>query len=170
MISFAPEGSMLETHHPGGNPGANLKSFSHRCHPILVAFVWELTKETIDLPLGCLQGGIQGHPVRLWATPKGPQHRVSVYGLVFSIECARLRHSGSLFASCRCCLPWNLCSLAGRCKATWKKEFKLPRREAGPPNPHDATRTLSLSLQLDVARGHGEAVLRVLFVLGENCG
>jgi hypothetical protein len=24
---------------------------------ILVAFVWELTKETIDLPLGCLQGG-----------------------------------------------------------------------------------------------------------------
>ena len=27
----------------------------HRCHPILVAFVWEFTKETIDLPLGCLQ-------------------------------------------------------------------------------------------------------------------
>jgi len=25
--------------HPGGNPGANLKSISHRCHPILVAFV-----------------------------------------------------------------------------------------------------------------------------------
>jgi hypothetical protein len=22
-----------------------------------MAFVWELTKETIDLPLGCLQGG-----------------------------------------------------------------------------------------------------------------
>ena len=43
--------------HPGGNPGANLKSTSHRCHPILVAFVWELTEETIDLPLGCLQGG-----------------------------------------------------------------------------------------------------------------
>ena len=39
------------------NPGANLKSISHRCHPILVAFVWELTKETIDLPRGCLQGG-----------------------------------------------------------------------------------------------------------------
>jgi len=31
-------------HHPGGNPGANLKSISLRCHPILVAFVWELTK------------------------------------------------------------------------------------------------------------------------------
>jgi len=43
-----------EVHHPGGNPGANLKSISHRCHPILVV---ELTKETIDLPLGCLQGG-----------------------------------------------------------------------------------------------------------------
>ena len=43
--------------HPGGNPGANLKSISHRCHPILEAFVWELTKETIHLPLGCLQGG-----------------------------------------------------------------------------------------------------------------
>ena len=36
--------------HPGGNPGANRKSISHRCHPILVAFVWELTAETIDLP------------------------------------------------------------------------------------------------------------------------
>ena len=43
--------------HPGGNPGANLKSISHKCHPIMVAFVWELTEETIDLPLGCLQGG-----------------------------------------------------------------------------------------------------------------
>ena len=43
--------------HPGGNPGANLKSISHRCHPILVAFVWELTIETTILPLGCLQGG-----------------------------------------------------------------------------------------------------------------
>jgi len=42
---------------PGGNPGANLKSISHMCQPILVAFVWELTKETIHLPLGCLQGG-----------------------------------------------------------------------------------------------------------------
>jgi len=43
--------------HPGGNPGANLKSISHRCHPILGAFVWELTKETIELPVSCLQGG-----------------------------------------------------------------------------------------------------------------
>jgi len=44
--------------HPGGNPGANLKSISHRCHPMMVACVWELTEETIDLPLGCLQGGL----------------------------------------------------------------------------------------------------------------
>ena len=41
-------------HQPGGNPGANLKSISHRCHPILVAFAWELPEETINLPLGCL--------------------------------------------------------------------------------------------------------------------
>jgi len=44
--------------HPGGNPGANLKSISHRCHLREVAFVWELTKETIYLPLGCLQVGL----------------------------------------------------------------------------------------------------------------
>ena len=43
--------------HTGGNPGTNLKSISHRCYLFEVAFVWELTKETIHLPLGCLQGG-----------------------------------------------------------------------------------------------------------------
>ena len=37
--------------------GQIFKSISHKCHPILVAFVWELTKETIYLPLGCLQSG-----------------------------------------------------------------------------------------------------------------
>ena len=47
--------------HPGGNPGANLKSITHRCYLILVAFVWELTKETIYLPLGYLKGG-PSHP------------------------------------------------------------------------------------------------------------
>ena len=45
---------------PGGNPGVNLKSISHRCYLFEVAFVWELTKETIVLPLGCLQGGMVG--------------------------------------------------------------------------------------------------------------
>ena len=42
---------------PGGNPGAKLKSIPYRCHPIPVVFVWGLTKETINLPLGCLKGG-----------------------------------------------------------------------------------------------------------------
>ena len=42
---------------PGGNPVANIKSISHRCYLREVAFEWELTKETIYLPLGCLQGG-----------------------------------------------------------------------------------------------------------------
>ena len=43
--------------HSGGNPWANIQSISHRCYLFEVAFVWELTKETIHLPLGCLQGG-----------------------------------------------------------------------------------------------------------------
>ena len=43
--------------HPGGNPEAQVKSISHRCYLFKVAFVWDLTKETIHLPLGCLQGG-----------------------------------------------------------------------------------------------------------------
>ena len=55
--------------HPGGNPGANLKSISHRCHPILVEFVWKLTKETIDLPLGCLQGGLGSDRAQRIASP-----------------------------------------------------------------------------------------------------
>ena len=66
--------------HPGVELRANLKSISHRCHlfevnlpqmpPLTdatshrchlfeVAFVWELTKETIHLPLVCLQGGVR---------------------------------------------------------------------------------------------------------------
>jgi len=44
--------------HPGVELRANLKSISHSCHLFEVVFVWELTKETIDLPLGCLQGGM----------------------------------------------------------------------------------------------------------------
>ena len=36
---------------------ANLKEISHRGHIFEVASVWELTKGTIHLPLGCLQGG-----------------------------------------------------------------------------------------------------------------
>ena len=44
-------------HHPGVELRANLKSIAHRCHVFEAAFVWELSKETIHLPLGCLQGG-----------------------------------------------------------------------------------------------------------------
>ena len=42
---------LLVVNHPGGNPGENIKSDSHRCYLREVAFVWELTKETIHLPL-----------------------------------------------------------------------------------------------------------------------
>ena len=45
------------TVHPGVELRANLKSTPHRCHLFEVAFVWELTKETIHLPLGCLRVG-----------------------------------------------------------------------------------------------------------------
>ena len=34
-------------------------------------------------------------------------------------------------------IPAPILLQAGRCKATWKREFKLPWREAGPPNHHD---------------------------------
>ena len=46
-------------YHPGGNPGATLKSISNRCYLREVAFEWQLTKGTIYLPLGCLQGGTE---------------------------------------------------------------------------------------------------------------
>ena len=52
------KGALWCGNHPGGNPGANLKLISHGCHLSEVAFKWELTKETIDLPLCCLQGGL----------------------------------------------------------------------------------------------------------------
>ena len=52
---------------PGGNPGANLKSISHRCDLREVAFEWELTEETIYLPLGCLQAGLISQKVRVCA-------------------------------------------------------------------------------------------------------
>ena len=48
---------MNAVNHSGGNPGAQLKSISHRCYLPEEAFEWELTKDTINSPLGCLQGG-----------------------------------------------------------------------------------------------------------------
>ena len=57
-------------HHPGGNPGENLKSISHRCYLREVTFELELTGETMYLPLGCLQGGSIFPPIaaveRMW--------------------------------------------------------------------------------------------------------
>jgi hypothetical protein len=45
--------------HPRVELRANFKLISHRCLFFEVEFVWELTPETIHLPLGCLQGGPQ---------------------------------------------------------------------------------------------------------------
>ena len=47
--------ALIPNHH-GVELRANLQSISHKCHLEEVAFVWEWTKETNDLPLGCLAG------------------------------------------------------------------------------------------------------------------
>ena len=53
--------------HPKVGLRENLRSISHRCHLFGVAFVWELTEETIHLPLSCLQGGAcYGSMVGAW--------------------------------------------------------------------------------------------------------
>ena len=59
MVQRLGEGVARESKciHQVPHPGANRQSTSHRCHLFEVAFVWVLTKETIHLPLGCLQGG-----------------------------------------------------------------------------------------------------------------
>ena len=56
-----------------GNPVANLESISQRCYLFEVAFVWELTKETIHLHLGCLQGGPQKQQPESGVEPMNPQ-------------------------------------------------------------------------------------------------
>ena len=61
---------------PGGKPGANRKSISHRYHLFEVEFEWELTKETIYLPPGCLQGErdqavARGRPLTILETTRG---------------------------------------------------------------------------------------------------
>jgi hypothetical protein len=53
-LKDADRSSHPPEYHPGDDPGANIKSISHRCHPILVACVRGLTKELINLHLGCL--------------------------------------------------------------------------------------------------------------------
>ena len=63
VAQFQDVAGELKLIHPGGNPGANLKSIYHRCYLREVASEWDLTKETIYLPLGCLQGdGLTGPP------------------------------------------------------------------------------------------------------------
>ena len=54
---------MLKQHlnHPGGIPVTNLQSISRKCYLFEVALLWELTEETITLPLSCLQGGLLAH-------------------------------------------------------------------------------------------------------------
>ena len=62
VADHRPDGSLEMLRQCAPPPGvelrANRKSISHRCHPILVVFLWEMTKETIDLPLGCLSDGM----------------------------------------------------------------------------------------------------------------
>ena len=59
------------SNHPGVKLRANLKSISHRCHLFEVAFVWELTTETNNLLLGCLQRGVHSVTNPLAPMPKG---------------------------------------------------------------------------------------------------
>ena len=47
---------MVGENRPGVELRAKLKYISHKCHLFEMTFVWELTKETIHLPVGCLQG------------------------------------------------------------------------------------------------------------------
>jgi len=49
----------LEGSHPGGNPGANLMSISHRCHLEEVAIVWELTKSNHPFAPGLSPGRVK---------------------------------------------------------------------------------------------------------------
>jgi hypothetical protein len=52
--------------HPGVELRADLESIFHRCHLLEVAFIWELTKGTIHLPLGRLPGGFGGKMFAVW--------------------------------------------------------------------------------------------------------
>ena len=44
-------------HKPYPTLEANHEQISHRCYLREIAFEWKLTKETIYLLMGCLQGG-----------------------------------------------------------------------------------------------------------------
>ena len=50
-------------------------------------------------------------------------------------------------------------------KATWTREFKLPWREAGPPNHHD-DKVSVVNKELSLRPLRGESVWRGLFFFG----
>ena len=54
---FVNNPSVGNQYHPGVELRTNRRSISRRCHLFEVAFVCNLTDETIQLPPGCLQGG-----------------------------------------------------------------------------------------------------------------
>ena len=62
--------------HPEVELMANLESISHRCYLFEMVFVWELTKETIHLPLDCLQGGHECDSPSLVAMAKRGKERI----------------------------------------------------------------------------------------------
>ena len=64
--------TLRKSNRPGGNPGANLKSMTHRFYLREIAFEWELTKETINFPLGRLQGGTALNPFEIPVWPLNP--------------------------------------------------------------------------------------------------
>ena len=89
-----------QTPHPVCNPGANFKSSSHRCYLRGVAFEWELTTETIYLPLGCLQGGTGAGPVcPTSAMPKLEGVRMPELSAVISWEADNCRYLLALITS-----------------------------------------------------------------------
>ena len=93
--------------HPGGNSGANVKSISQTCYRFEVAFVWELTKETIGLPLGCLQGGFprRNPPTHPPERPASASLCRSVFGAERSFRTclSRWTHLGEGASASRTC-------------------------------------------------------------------
>ena len=73
---------MEQKSHPGGNPGANLKSISHGRYLCEVVFVWELTEETINFPLCCLQGGGQDAE----ENKKNARRSECVFGCIYELK------------------------------------------------------------------------------------
>ena len=55
---------LFNPHYPGVDLRANFNSISYRFHLFEVALLWELTIETIHLPLECDQGGLDSDAVR----------------------------------------------------------------------------------------------------------